>query len=247
MANKSDATLSNNVANFNELIISVNGFGTAYNPTKESLKIPALLALQAETNQVMETFYAAMAANKNAIAARDARQKLLSPLVTRVKNAVAATDTTQQVDDQVKSIVRKILGQRVSVKKTGEELKALQDAGKEVKQVSSSQMGLDARIDNFSKLITLLESISLYNPNEEELKVPALINFINELKSLNTAAIKSANELNNARINRDRILFGENTGICDIATSVKTYVKSVFGSTSPQQKQLGGLRFTRKK
>jgi hypothetical protein len=45
--------------------------------------------------------------------------------------------------------------------------------------------------------------------------------------------------------NRDQLLYGEETGMVDVAMDVKNYVKSVFGAISPQYKQVSRLRFTK--
>ena len=47
------------------------------------------------------------------------------------------------------------------------------------------------------------------------------------------------------RIARDKVLYAEGTGLCDIALDIKNYVKSVFGATSPQFKQVSEVRFTK--
>jgi len=49
--------------------------------------------------------------------------------------------------------------------------------------------------------------------------------------------------LSNARITRNDILYKPNTGLVDIAIDTKTYIKSVFGASSPQYKQVSGLEF----
>jgi hypothetical protein len=246
MAIKTDATISNNVANLDELIVCINGYGATYNPTKESIKLTALQSLSAQAKQITEDYNIALANQKNATAAREVAFKPLSALATRLKNAVAATDTTEHVDNNVKSIVRKLLGQRASTKKTEEEIKTLKAAGKEVVEISSSQMGYDSRLNNFNKLIALLASISLYAPNEIELKVATLTEYYNNLKNLNSAVVVANTAIDNARIARNQLLYAANTGLYDIATSVKAYIKSVYGAKSPQFKQVSGLKFTNK-
>lgn len=42
---KSETGHAKNIANFQDLISFCQGYGASYNPTKESLKIPQLLAL----------------------------------------------------------------------------------------------------------------------------------------------------------------------------------------------------------
>ena len=44
--------------------------------------------------------------------------------------------------------------------------------------------------------------------------------------------------LSNARISRNDILYKANTGLVDIALDTKTYIKSLYGATSPQYKQV---------
>ena len=245
MASTSETGHAKNVANFDELTSFATGYGTAYNPSKASIKITALQALSASAKNAINAVNAAEPAYKNAVAAREAAFVPLSKLVTRVMNALKATDTTVEVDDSAKTLVRKIQGVRATAKKTEEEKKALAAAGKEVVEISASQMSYDSRIDNFDKLIKLLASVALYTPNEADLKATALTTLYNDLKLKNTAVINATTPLSNARIARNEILYKDNTGLYDTAIDVKTYVKSVFGASSPQYKQVSGLKFTK--
>ena len=104
-------------------------------------------------------------------------------------------------------------------------------------------MSYDSQLDNFDKLIKLLASIALYAPNEPELKVTALTALYNDLKTKNTAAVSAATPLSNARLARNEIMYKPLTGMVDIALDTKTYIKSVFGASSPQYKQISKLAF----
>jgi hypothetical protein len=42
-------------------------------------------------------------------------------------------------------------------------------------------------------------------------------------------------------------LYDESTGLCDTAQTVKAYVKSVFGASSPEFKMLDKIRFKGRK
>ena len=44
-----------------------------------------------------------------------------------------------------------------------------------------------------------------------------------------------------------KVEYNENTGLVDVALDSKTYIKSIFGATSPQYKQISKLRFIRPK
>ena len=104
-------------------------------------------------------------------------------------------------------------------------------------------MSYDSRLDSFDKLIKLLTSITLYAPNEADLKVTALTTLYNDLKTKNTAVLTATTPLSNARISRNDILYKENVGLIDIAFDTKTYIKSIYGATSPQYKQVSKLQF----
>ncbi len=247
MANQSETGHAKNVANFGTLISVVNGFGAAYNPSKQSITTVELAAKKASADQVMSVLNAALAQSGIATAAREVAFEPLSKLATRILNALKASDTSPQIDDAAQSLVRKIQGKRATPKKTDEEKAALQAEGTVVKEVSSSQMSFDSRIDSFDKLIQLLMGIPQYAPNEEELKTSTLTNYCNTLKAVNTAAVAAETALDNVRLSRNEILYKADTGLVDTAASVKVYIKSLYGATSPQYKQVSGLAFTKVK
>ena len=245
MASTSETGHPINVANFETIIADVTSYGTTYNPSKASLKVAALNTLLTSAKSAVNAVSAAEPAYKLATDARDVAFKPLSPLVTKVINALKATDTTAQVDETAQTLVRKLQGRRATPKQTEEAKKAAEVAGKPIVEISSSQMSFDSRIDNFDKLIKLLTSVTLYAPNEADLKVTALTAVLTDLKAKNTAVTNAEVPLNNARIARNDVLYKANTGLVDIALDVKTYIKSVYGATSPQYKKISKIKFTK--
>ncbi|HEY0461307.1 MAG TPA: hypothetical protein VGC97_19380 [Pyrinomonadaceae bacterium] len=63
------------------------------------------------------------------------------------------------------------------------------------------------------------------------------------MKAKNTAAVVAVNEARAARIARDETLYNDTDGIIALANLVKKYTKSIFGTNSPQYKQLTALIF----
>lgn len=243
MAKTSETGHAKNVANFDELISFVTAYGSAYNPTKTSIQLPALQTLSATAKTAINAVNGALPAYNNAIAARDAAFAPLNKLTTRVINALKATDTTVQVDESARTLVRKIQGKRATPKMTEEEKQAAAAAGQPITEISSSQLSYESRLDNFDKLIKLLASVSLYTPNETDLKVSALTALYSDLAAKNAAVVTAAVPLSNTRIARNEVLYKTNTGLVDIAADTKTYIKSVFGATSQQYKQVSKLAF----
>ncbi len=243
MAKISETGHAKNVANFGILITVVKGFKTAYNPSKSSLALPALTTLKTNADAAMADVNVKLGAYSTAIAARELAFEPLSKLSTRVLNSLKATDAPKPVINSVASLVRKLQGQRATPKKTAEELTASEAEGVVVKQVSSSQMSFDNRIENFDRLVQLLGSIPEYAPNETDLTTASLGAYLQSLRTANAAAGDAENNLTNARIARNEVLYQPSTGLVDVAMAVKLYVKSVFGASSAQYKQVSGLTF----
>ena len=235
------------VTNFESLITSATAFGASYNPSTDSIKLPALQTLLTASKNSLNATNIAQSAYSNAVSARESAFEPFSKLITRVNNALKASDTTVQVDESAQTIVRKLQGRRASAKITDEEKKALEAEGKEVNQISATQLSYDSRLENLDKLIMLLDSVPLYSPNEEDLKVDSLKTLQADLKVKNNDVVVASIQLSNARIARNEILYKPLTGLIDVAFDFKVYIKSVFGATSPQYKQISKLKFVDKK
>ena len=79
------------------------------------------------------------------------------------------------------------------------------------------------------------------------LKISTLSALYNDLTAKNAAVLAATVPLSNARISRNEILYKEKTGLVDTAFDVKVYIKSLFGATSSQYKQISKLKFVAKK
>ncbi len=247
MPSTSETGHAKNVANYEKLIASITALGIPYNPSKASLKLPALNTQLTAARTAIAAVNSSEPAFKIAVSARDVAFAPLSKLITRVSNALKASDTTSQVVESAMTLIRKLQGRRATPKMTEDEKKVAAEAGNVVTEISSSQMSFDNRLDNFDKLIKLLTSVTAYAPNEADLNVAALTTLYTDLTTKNTAVITAEAPLINARIARNDILYKTGTGMVDTSVDVKTYVKSVFGATSPQYKTISGLKFTSNK
>ncbi len=243
MKTTSESGNAKNVANFDELIAAATGFGSAYNPSKVSIQVEEMRNLSNLAKSALRDINALFPAYSNAVADREVAIAPLSKLTTRILNSLKASDTTEQVVDNAKTIIRKIQGTRATPKKTEEQKSALAAEGKVTRENSASQMSYNSRLDNFDKLIQLLAGIPSYAPNETDLQVATLREIYDMLIVKNEAVLAAATPLINARIARDAIFYGPQTGLFDVATDSKTYIKSVFGAASPQYKPISKLAF----
>jgi len=243
MTSTSETGHAKNVANFDELVSFVSAYGSAYNPSKASIKLTALQALATKAKTVLKAVNAAIPVYSICVADRELAFLPLNKLSTRIINAIKASDASSQLTEDAKTYVRKIQGRRASPKKTEAEKQALLAEGKAVKEISTSQLSYDSRVDSFDKFISLLKGITEYTPNENDLKTDALSALLDVLKTKNEAVIAATIPLSNARLVRNDVLYREKTGLVDTAMDVKTYVKSVYGAGAAQYKQISKLVF----
>jgi hypothetical protein len=234
-----------NVATFEDLISFCTGYGATYNPSKAALKVAALTTQLTAANAALQAVKVAKTAYDNATNARELAFIPLKPLATKIVNALAATEAARQTVDDVKSTNLKIQGKRAKAIEQPDAA-ALAAGAEPVKTVSTSQQSYDKLIDHFAQLIATLTAEPKYLPNENELKIAALNTMLTDLRTKNTAVINATTTVSNARIARDKALYADSTGMVDIAQDVKTYVKSVFGASSPQYKQVSALKFTKR-
>ena len=246
MSSTSETGHAKNVANFQDLISFCNGYGASYNPNKASITLAALGTKQTDAITALAAVNTNIPASTNAINQREILFNPLNKLITRVLNAVAASDVSKQVIDDVKTIARKLQGKRATPKIPTIIDDPTTPANESQKSISASQMSFDQRIQNMDKLIQLLTSLPGYKPNEPELSIAALTTLFNNMIAANTAAINAYTPLSNARIERNKILYNEITGLVTVAANVKTYIKSLFGATSPQYSQVNKLKFTKR-
>jgi len=229
------------VVNGEKLITYVTGYGAVYNPSNASIQLSSLTEKAAAARTVNEQVNDLIAKNANAIAARDQAFVPLKPLSTRILNAVKASNVPKQVVDNAVTNNRKIQGQRASPKLTEEEKKALIAKGATVNEKTSAQLGFDNLLDSLDKQLKVLATIPQYAPNEVDLQLATLTALYNDLLAKNREVINNNALLSTLRLNRDKILYDAETGLVALALDTKNYVKSVFGSTSPQFKQISGI------
>jgi hypothetical protein len=237
MGSTTESGHAKNVSSFEQLVTNCTAMGTAYNPSKASLKLPALTTMLLNANNSLQAVNVANTAYKNATNARELAFNPVKKLVTRIIAALAATDAPQGTIDDARSINVKIQGRRATAaKKTTNGTEGA--VSEPAKTISVSHQGYDKLIEFFGQLLQILSTEPKYSPNEADLKIAALTTVLNDLKAKNSAAMAAATNLSNTRNARDRFFYDEHTGLVQTAHEVKLYVKSVFGSESSQFKQV---------
>ena len=240
MASTSEVGHAKNVANFQDLIEFVTGYGATYNPSKSSLKLAQLVALKATAEAKLTDVISKNTNYNNKVNERMVAFSNLKSLSTRLVNALQTTDATTQTINDAKTFNRKMQGKKASASQTPTDPNAPAPA-----TISTSQQSYDQLIQHLTGLKSVLEEEPSYTPNEAELQVATIDAKIADLTAKNTAVSTAYTNISNSRISRNETLYTSDNGIFETASEVKKYIKSVFGASSPQYNQVSGIKFSK--
>ena len=232
-----------NVANFADLISYCTAYGTTYNPSKAALQLTALNTLLTSAQTELANVTTAKNTFNTVTGDRQLTFEPLKPLATKIFNYLSVTDASVQIIADAKTINNKLQGKRTGT--TAENPPT--EGENQNNTVSVSRQSYDMLTENFAAFVDLVSSVPSYTPNETELTTVSLNNYLIELQTANTNVINAEVVYSNARISRNQVLYADNTGLVAIALDVKKYVKAIFGATSPQYKQISGIKFTKPK
>ena len=238
MASTSETGHAKNVDNLGLLISNIASYGDRYKPTNPSILLEALKKMEADGRAAVLAVNDAMPIYSRATIERDNAFDPLGQLVTRSLNSLRASSSSEQTDEAASAIVRKIRGNRTTAK-------AAATTDVKVATVSTSQQSYDSVLDNYERYVQYIAATPEYAPNEDDIKLPALKALAVELRAKNTACNNAKVAIDNARMARNRVLYTPLTGLVDVALDAKTYIKSLFGATSPEYKQVAKIDFTK--
>lgn len=242
MSSNSEVGHAKNASNFFEIITFATGLGPLYNPTKTILKLPNLIAVHAAAETDLATVITDNTAFNNRTNENAAEFSDVRPLATRLVNALEATDASPAKIKDAKAFTRKLNGKRASTI-----TEPVDPNTPAPTTISSSQRSYDQQIQHLTGLNSVLLSEPTYIPNEAPLKTATVTTKIATLTTKNKAVATAFTKVDNSRIKRDKTLYLPETGMVDVAFDVKKYVKSAFGASSPEYKQISGIPFKRPK
>ncbi len=239
--------IGSNVVNFGILIDRISTYGEKYNPVRNEFMIQYLKDLKTTAGTVLVNANNSENLEKKATALRVVAFEPINRLVTRAMNAFRISGASEPTVQQAETLVREFRGIRASKKPTLELIAAAKEEGKELRINRQHNTTFEKKIENFEKVVNFLTIQSEYGPNETDITIDALNAKLTELKTTNSECIKTSADYNAIRIERDTVLFADHTGLVDVAKGVKLYVKSAFGTSSPQYKSISDLRFIKGK
>ena len=232
-----------NMQYFQELIAFVDSWGGTYTPSNNAILKTALQAKRTAADGAMTDVTTNLADLKTVVNDRENTFSPVKKLTTRVVNFYESTGAEPNAIKDIRSLKRKIDGKRA--KKVVDDPNTPEDESQNT--ISASQQSYTQLIEHFDNIIELLGNDPLYDPNEDDITIVTLQGLSTDMKNANEAVINNNVSLSNARGSRDDAMYAEDTGLVDLALTVKKYVKAAFGTSSLQYSQISGLIFTRPK
>ena len=272
MSSTSETGHKKNVENFETIIIDCQGFGTSYNPSNTAITITALQAIYTNATNALADFTTKENNQSHVINTREVLFIGLKPLATQIMAALAASGANAQTMLNAKTINRKIQGSRATKKTntsntgttptptptgggTSTPTTGITPAAPAEKtitpttapvtpiNISTAQLSFDNLVAHFQQLVSYVGLYPGYNPNEASLKVAALNAMAAAYTTANNNVKSAQTAYHTSMANRTKVLYDPATGLVQTAKEVKAYVKSAFGASSPQFKQINKIRF----
>jgi len=115
MSSQIESGHAKTVANFEELISYVTGYGTTYNPSKTAIKLTSLQTLLTNSRTILSTVNSKVVAYNNAVNSRIIAFATIKKLFTRLLSSLVANGATLETIKDAKTIHRKIQGSRAKL------------------------------------------------------------------------------------------------------------------------------------
>jgi hypothetical protein len=241
MASNSEVGHAKNIANLNLLNTNIMALGATYNPSNPKLKLANFQSIYSNAFAQQELVNTLLAPYSLAVDQREAIFKPLNAELTKLRKAYKATEgvTPAQLEDFM-TIIRKLKG----VKKTNTPLST--NPEENLKSHSVSQLSYDQRTNNMDGLIALLQRTPNYNPNEIEYKITNYQQKKERMLEATQAVANTFVPLNNARSERNNILYNAEDNLVDLANKAKDYLFAILDTKSPQYKAIARIKFKKR-
>ncbi len=240
MSSISESGHVKNLAHFKNIINFCQGYGATYNPSTESIKLPNLLLLLKAGEDAHADCIKKQTLFDNASDTRRMNFAGLIPKATRVVNALIASGAEENTIKSARSVMNKLLGKRSG------KLNDNPDPGQPIPEnISVSQRSIDKQLEHLAALLEIIQSIPSYQPNESELQTASLLAYQTQLVEANQAVMQTYTDWSNSCIVRYNTMYVPKIGFSATSRLIKTYVKSVYGASSQQFKQLSAYQFTK--
>jgi hypothetical protein len=233
---------ANQVENFEKLIVFCNTQSAVYKPSKVSIQLAALTTLLTQAQQSLKAADVARMQYENAINARQPLFASLPRLTSRMVDALRASGASAEVVQDAVTIKSRF---KSGTKRLLTPAAETAPATEPVYRYGLSQLDFASKIENFERLVNRVSAEVLYKPNEADLKATALTALAQQVRTTNRNVINTYMAMKDTNRLLNVVLFN-NSGLFENAQLVKAYVRSVFGKSSQQGKDVAQLEFVKR-
>jgi len=240
-------TTTQQVAAYARLVGFCNTLSPVYNPSNASVKIAALNAMLTQAQGSIDAAISLRNTYEDAVKARRQIFAQLQPLATRIVGALRSCGASDETLAYARNIKRTICQSATSKNTLPDNStdSASEETGNQGTSHSTSQRSYEVIATNFARLIERLSTEKLYKPNEADLQIVSLKNFLKAMRDANANVISSIIAMKNGRASQKTLFYGK-AGLHGTAMGTKDYIKSVFGTMSDQYSAVKSLRFSNK-
>jgi hypothetical protein len=251
---KESSGIKKNVTNYKTVITFIQSLGTEWNPADEVLKVDQLNIRHAAAEKVHDEFDIIDALDKQKTVERKIAYSSLNDVTRRVFHAGNACKMNALSIERIKTLKDLILGTNKNEAASQREKKAKKERKLLPKDAvmaelpdarSVLQQTFDARYNNFSKLITALETDGNYKTNEADLTIKGLRAYLATLKTANEATRIADNDWNMKIAERNKIITDEVDSIYSDVQRIKMQLKSMKSVSSAQYSEVSKFRFVK--
>lgn len=240
MASNQETGNAINISNFKSLIDVATSYGIPYNPSNTDITVANMTTQWTATDTAHGTLNTALSNAKIPINEREDAFEPLDKLVTRTLNYYESTKALKQSKKDAKNFADDFRGFGIKVEK-------LPDGTPDPAHVSNSHQSYVKKAESFKNLVDLYKSDPLYAPNETPIQTVTLDAIYTDIKGKNDNIGTIIAPIDTLRIQRDHLLYDEETGLLDLAAAAKDYTIGLYGARAPEAKQMTSIKFTRKK
>jgi hypothetical protein len=230
-----------NLENLRKARDFATSWGAKYAPPNPLLQVTNFNAVITAAETVADEVQETRTPYRNATAAAADAFEPLSELITRVMNALKISGVPASVIEDADTYARKIKGKRATPAAVDDP--STPDIDESQASHSASQMSRAQRIESLDSLNLLLESQTLYKPNEAPLKTASLKDYSTDLKTKTEAVQTTFVPYSNKLAERDEIYYADETGVVTLGRMFKLYVQAAFGRDSAEWNQVKNLEF----
>lgn len=210
-----------NAANLVKLQQITVEMGPLYKPANTNIQPDALNTFTQKVTENAAQFATQIKPYENAVAAREDLFEPLFKLSTKVLNSFKSLEPSDNIEQILINLTKKLKGERIKP------IKADKTETDKNKHISVSQLSYDSQVSNFEDIIAFLATQPQYTPNETELTIASLRQYLAVLKAANNLASQMTVHLITIRLQRNKLLYTDPVNVIDVADAIKNYLKSI--------------------